>query len=224
MPRTWGARASCARRPCMECSVRWCVSVALAVGFTLVIAGSARTTFADGADDSCAGVTGAARGLCNAYCKAQDCPDGHNGQSCARLRANWLKQTGAALFPCDAVCCECPGGGDACTTAQQCRLRQCRIIDTCQDGQCPAAVCCQCPAGGCDETTPRHCLSLGCAPAAGATCSSSGVCESPPPSCQCGDPCTDAANNPGTCEPAPDGACQCVATPPPPPVRVRRPV
>ena len=50
----------------------------------------------------CSGLSGAAFGLCNAYCEAQDC-DVHRRPSCEILRSNFEKVTGAAHFPCDTV-------------------------------------------------------------------------------------------------------------------------
>jgi hypothetical protein len=52
----------------------------------------------------CDGLTGAAFGICNAYCEAQDC-DVHDRPSCKRLRAKLLKVTGSELFPCDPRPC-----------------------------------------------------------------------------------------------------------------------
>jgi hypothetical protein len=48
----------------------------------------------------CSGLSGAAFGLCNAYCEAQDC-DVHPRPSCDQLRKNFLKITGSPIFPCD---------------------------------------------------------------------------------------------------------------------------
>ena len=53
----------------------------------------------------CDGLTGAAFGLCNAYCEAQDCnllPAG-SLESCEDLRKNYTKKTGKSAFPCDHV-------------------------------------------------------------------------------------------------------------------------
>ncbi len=50
----------------------------------------------------CSGLHGAAFGLCNAYCEAQDC-DVHPRPSCEVLRKNFEKQTGQTRFPCDAT-------------------------------------------------------------------------------------------------------------------------
>lgn len=168
----------------------------------------------------CAGLSGAAFGLCNAYCRALDCPAGHNGKSCASLRKNWQKQTGQTLFPCDAVCCQCDNGARACSTVKRCRqATQCAIVDRCVDGQCPSA----CPCGS-------DCIVDGddgvCSPVAGANdCRC--VPRQPPPSptptptpqCPCGAVCTDTAGIVGRCEPTdptqPE-VCRCVAPPPTP--------
>jgi len=51
----------------------------------------------------CSGLSGAAFGLCNAYCEAQDC-DVHDRPSCDQLRANFARVTGSPVFPCDPRC------------------------------------------------------------------------------------------------------------------------
>src|SRR5690349_14309349 len=43
---------------------------------------------------ACSGLFGAAAGLCNAFCNAQNCPATPSKQSCASLRKNFEKQTG----------------------------------------------------------------------------------------------------------------------------------
>ncbi len=49
---------------------------------------------------ACVGLSGAAGGLCKAYCEAQQCHvDGR--PSCERLRKNFARHTGSADFPCD---------------------------------------------------------------------------------------------------------------------------
>jgi hypothetical protein len=49
----------------------------------------------------CAGLSGAAAGLCNAYCEAQNCPDNPDKRSCESLRRNFERKTGSSTFPCD---------------------------------------------------------------------------------------------------------------------------
>jgi hypothetical protein len=51
--------------------------------------------------DVCSAVADGARGVCRAYCRALDCPDGHPGAACEALRKQWRKLTGSSLFPCD---------------------------------------------------------------------------------------------------------------------------
>ena len=66
------------------------VSLAVAIAVAAVLSpGIARSQ-----PDPCAGLSGAAAGLCNAYCRALDCPSGHNGSACASLLKNWQKKTG----------------------------------------------------------------------------------------------------------------------------------
>jgi hypothetical protein len=63
-------------------------------------------------EDVCtaAGLTGAAWGLCNAYCEAMDC-DGDpqaSPEACAKVKANFDKKTGGKIaLPCELV--ECTG-------------------------------------------------------------------------------------------------------------------
>src|SRR6185369_425379 len=55
----------------------------------------------------CAGQTGAAHGLCTAYCEAMDC-DSANPQAsptaCAKVAANFTRITGQGSLPCDCPC------------------------------------------------------------------------------------------------------------------------
>ncbi len=194
------------------------VAVPCAVGIA-ALTSNAWAKMPPGGDD-CAGLTGAAKGLCNAYCNAVKCPQGHPGQACQSLLKNWQKATGLPVFPCDAVCCECAGGARACATARRCQSAQCQIADRCEDGQCPEAQCCQCPTGGCTNTTPRNCDQHGCTPIANAICSTAGRCEPPP--CEqratCSGDCMDAATGvTGTCQVDPaNNACTCRPPTPPP--------
>lgn len=51
----------------------------------------------------CDGLTGAAFGLCNAYCNAQNCPANPTSNACDVLRRNFERQTGSSVFPCDVT-------------------------------------------------------------------------------------------------------------------------
>jgi cysteine-rich repeat protein len=52
----------------------------------------------------CRGLRGGARGLCNAFCVAKKCHEQEEPEdSCNNLRANFLKKTGSATFPCEEV-------------------------------------------------------------------------------------------------------------------------
>jgi len=55
----------------------------------------------------CQGLTGAAHGLCTAYCEAMDC-DSANPQAspkaCAKVAANYARITGQGTLPCDCPC------------------------------------------------------------------------------------------------------------------------
>jgi hypothetical protein len=50
-----------------------------------------------------AGLIGAAYGLCIAFCEANDCDQHPKAKACAKLRANYAKQSGELVFPCEAV-------------------------------------------------------------------------------------------------------------------------
>lgn len=99
-------------------------TLVLAAGVSLVTAVAFAGRTPDGqtpAEETvCDGLSGAAFGLCNAYCEATDCGDGVNNaneSACASLRKNWKKHTGLDELPCDCVepfvfvpgeGCECP--------------------------------------------------------------------------------------------------------------------
>ena len=80
----------------------------LMVGFLFSWAAIAKTP--DGKPPSvetvCDNETGAAFGLCNAYCEAMDCdsPNHHaSDTACAQVKSNFEKKTGRPL-PCEASC------------------------------------------------------------------------------------------------------------------------
>jgi len=145
-------------------------------------------------DNPCAGLTGAAAGLCKAYCSGLNCPLGHGGDACQSLLANWQRITGLPVFPCDAVCCECPTAGPMCTTARQCASEQCTVEGRCVNGQCPPPAC------PCFARCKDAAGSVGrCLPAGRPTGECS--CHVPPPRCglnagtqTCGGPCPSAAD------------------------------
>jgi hypothetical protein len=61
--------------------------------------------------DACDGETGAAYGLCNAYCEAMDC-DSDNAQAsetaCGKVKAKFTNITGRTSLPCEAPPVICP--------------------------------------------------------------------------------------------------------------------
>ena len=82
------------------------LSLALLVSWT----GAASAKTPDGLPPSvetvCDNETGAAFGLCNAYCEAMDCDSGApqaSQKACDKVRDNFVKQTGEAP-PCDCPC------------------------------------------------------------------------------------------------------------------------
>lgn len=73
--------------------------------------GAALASTPDGVTPSretvCDSLSGAAFGLCNAYCEAMDCdsPAPHASPTgCSRVKANFTRITGQAMFPCDITC------------------------------------------------------------------------------------------------------------------------
>ena len=89
------------------------LSLLTVLGFLTIGTGTARASTPDGQTPSeetvCDGQSGAAYGLCNAYCEAMDC-DSPSPQAsptaCSRVRNNYQRITGQPL-PCDVVC-PCP--------------------------------------------------------------------------------------------------------------------
>jgi len=121
------------------------LSIVLAVGASLIPLNAFAKKTPDGqtpAEESvCDVLTGAAFGICNAYCEATDCGDGVNyaaWQACASLQKNWKKKTGISDMPCDcdagfvfvpARGCEC--GVDFTVTILAVRLGEC-VNDLCE--------------------------------------------------------------------------------------------
>jgi hypothetical protein len=191
----------------IERTVEWsCVAMAALV-FTLLPTHSFAKT-PDGAPPSeetvCDGLQGAAFGLCNAYCEAQDC-DVHPRPSCAQLLANFSRITGASSFPCDAVCGDevvdgnedCDPPGSLCPD----EVRTCGMDCTCPEPFCGDGITdpdeeCD-PAGG--SSFCRSCLAdCTCAPPP-ATC-----CECENDDAGCVDP-DNAGACPAGCEPGEAG-------------------
>jgi len=139
--------------------------IACVLALLVALAGTAMTKTPDkqppSTETSCNGLSGSARGLCNAYCQAQDC-DVHNRPSCDVLRKQFQRATGSSKFPCDRVACgqsspqcngDCPtgfvctsgaeaGGSDGSTTACTC-LVPCGEASAPQcNGACPAGTLC----------------------------------------------------------------------------------
>lgn len=85
----------------------------LVLGFVVIGAGSVLAKTPDGQTPAqetvCDMETGAAYGLCNAYCEAMDCTDPNqraSDQGCESVKENFEKKTGRPL-PC-TLTCPCP--------------------------------------------------------------------------------------------------------------------
>ena len=66
------------------------------------------------AQDACEGQTGAAFGLCNAYCEAMDCDSDDpqaSDQACVHVLDNFVKLTGTEIPPCSGGL---PQQGESC--------------------------------------------------------------------------------------------------------------
>jgi cysteine-rich repeat protein len=140
---------------------RLCGVTAAAAVALLLVGGPAVAT----ATDACIGLKGAAYGLCDAYCNAQDCAE-HARPACSPLRTNFAKLTGQLTFPCDAVCGdgkvnrsdeECDDGNtvacDGCSPT--CQLESCGDGYVCPPEQCePGQPCAD--GGECQEDCTCH--------------------------------------------------------------------
>ncbi len=194
-------------------SVRACAP--LAAVFFIFIGGSVLAKTPDGMPPSeetvCSALKGAAFGLCNAYCEAQDC-DVHARPSCPVLRRNFKKITGSDVFPCDARCgdrviqpgedCDPPGGecadGRICNPDCTCPEPFCgdKIVDPGEECDPPGSECTRGVTCGGDCTCAEP---VGCCECLG---TAAPVCEDDVPVSECfaRPGCTIAA--PGTaCDP-----------------------
>jgi len=191
---------------------RWLRALAALAAVCLVsAAGNAWAKTPDGMPPSqetvCSGLSGAAFGLCNAYCEAQDC-DVHPRPSCPVLRRNFAKITGSAIFPCDRRCgngtidrgedCDPPGSactnGELCTNDCTCPVPVCGngTIDPGEDCDPPGSPCndgdgvcsddCTCKVPLCGNGTidpGEQCDPPGSACADGVTCAPDCTCPAP---------------------------------------------
>ncbi len=129
----------------------------LAVAGVALALAQARAKTPDGSPPSvetvCSGLSGAAFGLCNAYCEAQDCDTNPGRPSCEVLRSNFEQITGSSVFPCDPQCgdgvvnqrseqCD-DGNNEACDgCSPDCTLESCGDGVVCSPETCePGDVC-----------------------------------------------------------------------------------
>jgi hypothetical protein len=157
----------------------------------------------------CSGLQGAAFGLCNAYCEAQDC-DVHPRPSCAALRRNFARLTGSPVLPCDAVCGdgtvnqrteECDPPGSACADERVCQMDCTCPEPVCGDGILDSGEQCDPPGAPCPNDPNRSCRD---------------DCTCPQPFCGDGiidpgeacDPPNSACGDGGLCTPN----CACIFT------------
>jgi hypothetical protein len=163
--------------------------VACVLALVVALAGTAMTKTPDkqppSTETACNGLSGSARGLCNAYCQAQDC-DVHPRPSCEVLRKNYQRATGSSQFPCDHVACG--------QSAPKC------------NGDCPSGFVCTSGAeggpegGGGDSNAACTCL-VPCGDAQAPQCAGA---------CAAGTVCSSGAESGGT-EGGPEGTtCSCL--------------
>lgn len=148
------------------------------VGCSVIFAGSAFSQTFDGVTPAqegvCGGLSGAAKGICVAYCEAIDCDVNVDHPSCESLRGNYEKKTGSRVFPCDPRC------GDS-------RVNQ--GSEQCDDGNaiacdgCSAECVVQNPGDpGCEQNPDPECAGQGCGfftnCNGGGSCGFQGVCGS----------------------------------------------
>jgi len=145
-------------------------------------------------EEVCSALHGAAFGLCNAYCEAQDC-DVHPRPSCAVLRRNFARVTGSPVFPCDPFCGdgivnqrteECDPPGSDCADGRTCQMDCTCPESACGDGILDPGEDCDPPGEVCPNAAPRTCRA---------------DCTCPEPSC--GDGIIDPGEQ---CDP-PNSAC-----------------
>jgi hypothetical protein len=182
--------------------------IACVLAVLVALAGTAMTKTPDkqppSTETSCNGLSGSARGLCNAYCQAQDC-DVHARPSCEVLRKQFQRATGSSKFPCDRVACgqssplcngDCPsgfvcssgaegGGGDGTSATCTC-LVPCGEAQAPQcNGACAAGTLCSSgPESGGAEGGPEG-ATCACrvpcgsatAPTCNGACPAGGVCS-----------------------------------------------
>jgi len=105
------------------------VRALLALGAVFCVSGAVAST-PDGQtpsrEDVCDGYTGAAFGLCNAYCEAMDCDDDPNAdqQACDTVGAKFTARTHEAP-PCDAHDWTCEDvGGSAAEPTEACPAKE----------------------------------------------------------------------------------------------------
>lgn len=135
----------------------------------------------------CDGLSGAAFGLCNAYCEAQDC-DVHERPSCERLRRNFLRVTGSSIFPCDARC----GDGVVNQEEEECDDGNNESCDgcspECRREFCGDGVVCASQEEECDDGNTVECD--GCSPFCSRDrCGDGIVCPNQGEECEPGDVC-----------------------------------
>src|SRR6185436_12065644 len=154
-------------------AVAWVFGVVLALGGVPFVTETIGKGTPDGQPPSretvCSSLKGAAKGLCTAYCEAQDC-DVHARPSCDELRTQFQRVTGSPLFPCDPRCGDGkinqPGeecdGTDAGACSGPC-LDDC-TCPTCGDGSVnePGEICDGSDAAACPGLCRSDCTCPTC--------------------------------------------------------------
>ena len=115
--------------------MRTLIKAILPLCLLLTFAGAAAAQTPDGSPPSqetvCDGQTGAAYGLCTAYCEAMDCDSDAPQASqtaCDKVGAKFLRITGQAP-PCDAPACPCVEGLPGFLAAVNSTIVDCTVFD-----------------------------------------------------------------------------------------------
>ena len=158
--------------------VKKCSYALLTVCIPLFFCGAVLAQTFDGRtpaeEEDCDSLTGAAYGLCVAFCEAQDCDVNVGQPSCDSLRKNFQKKTGSTIFPCEARCGDgvvSPGSGEACDDGNAVECDGCSSECEIQNQGDPG---CESPDPECSGQTCETFTTCN----AGGSCFTSGVCGS----------------------------------------------
>ena len=161
-------------------------------------------------ESACIGLSGAAFGLCNAFCQAQDC-DTHPRPSCDQLRANFRRVTGNSVFPCErpaptptstpsSELCQ-PGATCVCSSGRTCATdADCPGGEFCRQGLCIGSLSC---TSNSECRAFEQCIPVVAPPTASATVPPPTQTETPAPPTETATPVATASPPPPTATASP---------------------